>query len=140
VISMGQVMAKSMEAHGIPSGTIVNVSSIMDSRAVVGGGLYCCTKAAVTMLTKIMALELAPQKIRVNEVRPTLMATELLSQDTPLAKEVGQRILEYCLDRQITKRLLSVEETANAVLYLSSDASEMVNGSDILVDGGVYTA
>jgi len=140
-INMGQVMAKGLEKHGVTTGgTIVNVSSIMDNRTVPGAGLYCCTKAAVTMLAKVMALELAPQKIRVNVVRPTLMATELIPQNTEYYKQVAEGVLKFCLERQITKRLLTVEETANAILYLSSDASEMCNGSGILVDGGLCTS
>lgn len=104
-----------------------------------GAALYCSTKAAVTMLTKAMAVELAPLKIRVNAVRPTLMATDILPLDNEYRLQVRDGLVNFCMERQLSKRLLTVEETADAILFLSSDAAEMVNGSDILVDGGVYT-
>ncbi|OXA50615.1 Carbonyl reductase [NADPH] 2 [Folsomia candida] len=140
LINMGQVMAKTLEQGGVTTGgTIVNVSSILDSRVVPGAALYCSTKAAVTMLTKAMAVELAPLKIRVNAVRPTLMATDILPLDNEYRLQVRDGLVNFCMERQLSKRLLTVEETADAILFLSSDAAEMVNGSDILVDGGVYT-
>lgn len=91
------------------------------------------------MLTKAMAVELAPLKIRVNAVRPTLMATDILPLDNEYRLQVRDGLVNFCMERQLSKRLLTVEETADAILFLSSDAAEMVNGSDILVDGGVYT-
>jgi len=142
LINMGQVMAKGHKAHGVDGGTIVNISSVMDNKTIPGVSLYCCTKAAVTMLTKCMAVELGPQNIRVNCVRPTLMQTELLSTGREFDQKMGGEVWNFVQGKQTAnmQRLCTVEEATDAVLYLSSDASSMVNGSGILVDGGVYTA
>jgi len=99
--------------------------------------MYCCTKAAVTALTKSMALELGPHNIRVNCVRPSIMLTNFVND--PAKKDLAIQIFKTLTERQVTKSVLTVEETADSVLFLSSDASSMVNGSSILVDGGLYT-
>lgn len=102
--------------------------------------MYSCTKAAVIMLTKVMAVELAPLNIRVNCVRPTIMETNIGSGAVGKVNEdTSTEVVKFSLERQLIKRFSTVEETADAVLYLSSDASSMINGSNILVDGGAYT-
>jgi len=138
-VNMGQAVAEGLTKSGKSKGTIVNVSSIMSNRSFPSGGMYCCTKAAVSMLTKVMATELEPQGIRVTEVRPTLMITELIPQTTEENISATQDLVKFCLDKQLTKRLLTVEETAESILFLSSDSTAMVNGSDILIDGGMYS-
>lgn len=102
--------------------------------------LYCCTKASVTTLTKAMAVELAPHGIKVNAVCPSRMDTEIVPMKTELDKQLAQDATKQCLEKQITKRLLTVEETADVIMYLSTDFGSMVNGTSFLVDGGASTA
>lgn len=99
--------------------------------------MYCCTKAAVTMLTKALALELGPHNIRVTCVRPSVMLTNFVSD--PSKQHTAREIYDVLTGRQINKKVVTVEDTADSVLFLCSEASSMVNGSDILVDGGIYT-
>uniref|UniRef100_A0A6P5LLA8 Carbonyl reductase [NADPH] 2-like isoform X2 n=1 Tax=Phascolarctos cinereus TaxID=38626 RepID=A0A6P5LLA8_PHACI len=76
VIQVSQMVAKGMIARGVP-GSIVNVSSMVSRAAVINLTSYSSTKGAMDMLTKIMALELGPHKIRVNTVNPTLVLTHM---------------------------------------------------------------
>lgn len=98
--------------------------------------MYCCTKAAVTMLTKSLALELAPHNIRVNCIRPSVMLTNFVND--PSKQDIAQEVYDVLTTRQVTKKVVTVEDTADSILFLCSEASSMVNGSNILVDGGLY--
>ncbi|KAJ0060400.1 hypothetical protein NL108_010186, partial [Boleophthalmus pectinirostris] len=76
VLHVSQIVARSMKARG-SGGSIVNVSSQASQCALRDHTVYCSTKAALDMLTKVMALELGPYKIRVNCVNPTVVMTEM---------------------------------------------------------------
>lgn len=104
------------------SGHIVNVPQQV--------GHYCASKAAVIHLTKAMAVELAPHNIRVNSVSPGYILTELVE---PLADYHAKWEPKIPLGR-----LGRPEELAGLYLYLASDASSYMTGSDIVIDGG-YT-
>ncbi|PNJ87345.1 DCXR isoform 11, partial [Pongo abelii] len=75
-IQVSQIVARGLIARGVP-GAIVNVSSQGSKRAVTNHSVYCSTKGALDMLTKVMALELGPHKIRVNAVNPTVVMTPM---------------------------------------------------------------
>jgi cyclopentanol dehydrogenase len=114
-------------------GSIVNVSSIF---GLVGGGLataYQGTKGAVRLLTKSAAVELAPDKIRVNSVHPGFIDTELAA---GLADDELRAGLEAMTP---LGRYGQPQEIAAGVLYLASDESSFVTGSELVIDGG-YTA
>lgn len=76
VIQVSQIVARGLIARGAP-GAIVNISSQCSQRAVTNHSVYCSTKGALDMLTKVMALELGPHKIRVNAVNPTVVMTHM---------------------------------------------------------------
>uniref|UniRef100_A0A8D1DRE2 L-xylulose reductase n=1 Tax=Sus scrofa TaxID=9823 RepID=A0A8D1DRE2_PIG len=76
VIQVSQIVARGLIARGAP-GSIVNVSSQASQRALPNHSVYCSTKGALDMLTKMMALELGPHKIRVNAVNPTVVMTPM---------------------------------------------------------------
>ncbi|XP_025050436.1 L-xylulose reductase [Alligator sinensis] len=76
VLQVSQIVARQLIARGAP-GAIVNVSSQASQRALQGHTVYCSTKSALDMLTKMMALELGPHKIRVNAVNPTVVMTDM---------------------------------------------------------------
>jgi len=80
-------------------------------------------------MTKTMAAELGPHGIRVNSICPNLMKT-------PLTKDYIAAFASRVIERQITKRLVTPEETADSVLFLCSSKSAMVQGGNISVDGG----
>ena len=126
-----QAGARLMIANG-GGGVIINMSSQMGH---VGSELnrtvYVMTKHAVEGLTKAMAVELAPKGVRVVSIAPTFIKTPLTEpffQDPAFSKWVHDRIP--------LGRLGTVEEVANAVVFLASPAAALVTGSSLLVDGG----
>jgi glucose 1-dehydrogenase len=114
--------AKWMRGHG--GGAIVNNTSVHEHRPRNGFALYSSAKAALGMLTRQLALELAPDGIRVNAVAPGAIATERNEE----ADEVG--------DSVPLGRPGEPEEVAGLVSFLASDASGYVTGASVLVDGG----
>jgi NAD(P)-dependent dehydrogenase (short-subunit alcohol dehydrogenase family) len=128
---MARELAKHLTDRGAP-GAIVNIASINGMRAAPQQGVYGMTKAAVISMTKTLAAELVPARIRVNAISPGLIKTRLseaLSQDESLASEWQLRTP--------LRRVGSPEEVAGAAVYLASDASSYVTGEVLVVDGGV---
>jgi NAD(P)-dependent dehydrogenase (short-subunit alcohol dehydrogenase family) len=117
---------------GVPGGVIVNMSSQMGH---VGSErdrtVYVMTKHAVEGLTKAMAVELAPSGVRVVSIAPTFIATPLTE---PFFANPEFR--QWVADRIPLGRIGTVEEVANAVVFLASPAASLVTGSSLLVDGG----
>ncbi|ODM90475.1 Carbonyl reductase [NADPH] 2 [Orchesella cincta] len=138
MVNVSQVVSRSMIENKIEGGTICNVSSISDVVAVGGLAVYSCSKAAVTMLTKCMALELGEYGIRVNCIRPAMVRTELVGTLSGNQSETLQNVLK-ANSRKIINRLAEVSEVGDAVLFLSSSASSMTTGSDVTLDGGMLT-
>ncbi len=124
-----QRAAKQMLAAG--KGAIVNVSSTGGVRASPGLGAYSVSKAAVIMLTRVMARELAPFGVRVNAIAPALVETRFseVLWKTP-------EILETYLKSTPMGRTAQPEEMAGAVVYLCSDAASYVTGQTLVLDGG----
>jgi NAD(P)-dependent dehydrogenase (short-subunit alcohol dehydrogenase family) len=124
-----QAAARRMaEAEG---GSIVLISSQMGHVGARGRSAYCTTKHAVEGLTKAAALDLAPHGVRVNSVAPTFVETPMTEPflaDTAFRAEVEARIP--------LGRLGRVEDVTGAVVYLASEASALVTGTSLLVDGG----
>jgi NAD(P)-dependent dehydrogenase (short-subunit alcohol dehydrogenase family) len=114
------------------SGVIINMSSQMGH---VGSELnrtvYVMTKHAVEGLTKAMAVELAPKGVRVVSIAPTFVQTPLTK---PFFDDPETR--KWILDRIPLGRGGTVEEVAQAVVFLASPAASLVTGSSLLVDGG----
>ena len=110
---------------------IVNISSQMGHVGAANRTVYCMTKHAVEGLTKAMAIELAPHRIRVNSVGPTLV-------DTPLARRIVDTPEKraYFESRIPLGTLASIEDIMAATVYLASPAAAMVTGAHLLVDGG----
>ncbi|XP_068439606.1 L-xylulose reductase isoform X1 [Clinocottus analis] len=126
----GQIVARGMKARG-SGGSIVNVSSQASQCALRDHAVYCATKGALDMLTKVMALELGPHQICVNSVNPTVVMTDMGRlgwSDPEKAKTVLSRIP--------LGRFAEVEDVVNAILFLLSDQSNMINGVTLPVDGG----
>lgn len=127
--------------HAIPAlrraggGTIVNNSSV-SAFANVGGNLsYAASKGAIMSLTRVLALALANENIRVNAVCPGVIDTAM-----------NQRNLEKSVDKESVQqrwkdvtplgRMGTPEEVARTVLYLASEMSSFTTGVDLLIDGG----
>jgi NAD(P)-dependent dehydrogenase (short-subunit alcohol dehydrogenase family) len=112
-------------------GSVINVSSQM---GLVGGGgrsLYSSSKFALEGLSKCMAIDLAPHGIRVNTICPTFIETAMTR---PILDSGGTR--DYVLSRIKLGRLGRIDELSGALLLLASDASSLMTGSSLVVDGG----
>jgi NAD(P)-dependent dehydrogenase (short-subunit alcohol dehydrogenase family) len=112
-------------------GAIVNVASTAGLRASPGLGAYSVSKAAVIMLTRVLARELAPRGIRVNAVAPALIETRF---SEALWKD-PERLAAYVRSTPMGRTGLP-EEVAGAAVYLASDAASYVTGQTLVLDGG----
>lgn len=127
---VAKAVAKGLVEAGL-EGSIINVSSQMGH---VGGPrrtVYCASKHAVEGFTKAMALELGPRRIRANTVCPTFIRTALTEatfQDPAMRAMIEEKIA--------LGRVGTVEDVMGAVLFLACDASALVTGSALMVDGG----
>ena len=125
-----QAVAKGLLAAG-KSGSLINISSQM---AHVGGrerAVYCASKHAVEGFNKAMAIEFGPSKIRVNTICPTFILTPLTQ---PTFDDPEKRA--WVLDKIKLGRAGEVEDIMGAVVYLASDASALVTGTSLMIDGG----
>lgn len=125
-----RAVVKGLAAAGL-GGSIINISSQMGH---VGGPkriLYCTTKHAVEGMSKAMAWELGPADIRVNTICPTFIETDMTKHML-----ADQEFRTYVTSRIALGRVAHVEDIMGAVVYLASDASAMVTGSALMVDGG----
>ncbi len=116
-------------------GSIVNVSS---GWGLVGGpnaAAYCASKGAVVLLTKAMAIDLGPHRIRVNCLCPGDADTPMLREE---ARQLGQPEADFLAAsaRRPLGRIGTPDEVAQAALFLASDASSYVTGAALVVDGG----
>ena len=112
-------------------GSVIHVSSQMGHVGSPDRTVYCMTKHALEGLTKAMAVELAPQNIRVNSIGPTFADTPMVRRivDTPEKRD-------FIMSRIPMGKLVSLGDIAAAAVYLASPASAMVTGTHLIVDGG----
>ena len=125
-----KAVAKGLIDAELP-GSIINVSSQMGH---VGGPkriVYCATKFAIEGATKALALELGPHDIRVNTICPTFIETPMTA---GMLEEDG--FLDFVTSKIALGRVGRVEDVMGAVVYLASDASGLVTGSALMIDGG----
>lgn len=113
-------------------GSIVNVASVAALTGAPLQGVYAMTKAAVVSMTKTLAVELGPSKIRVNAIAPGLVETKFAS-----ALVNNPDILERVVSRTPLGRYAQPDEIAGAALYLASDASSFMTGQVMVIDGGM---
>lgn len=114
--------------------SIVIISSISGVRCgYIGGSLYGATKGALEGFAKATALELAPQKIRINTITPGMVETSLLKDS-----EIDSEQLEIDKQKYPLKRYGKPEEIGQGAVYLLSDTTKWMTGTSLLMDGG-YT-
>lgn len=127
---VSQMVAAEMIKQG--GGRIINISSVSGLRARNDGtGTYCISKAALNMMTQVMARELAPHHILVNAIAPGSIRTTLSRVNWADPERLARRVREIEL-----KRFGEPEEVAGIALYLASKAGSFVTGEIIRVDGG----
>ena len=112
-------------------GSIINVSSQMGHVGAARRSVYCASKHAMEGFTKAMAIELAPHRIRVNSLGPTFL-------ETPMTRPFfeNQAFRAEVLSKIKLGRLGQLEELTGAIIFLASDASSLMTGSALVLDGG----
>ena len=113
------------------AGSIINVSSQMGHVGAARRTVYCASKHAMEGFTKAMAIELAPHNIRVNSLGPTFL-------ETPMTRPFfeNKAFRDEVLSKIKLGRLGQVEDLTGAIVFLASDASALMTGSSLVVDGG----
>lgn len=115
-------------------GRIINIASLSGQRGGTGRAAYGASKAGVTMLTKVMAVELAPYGITVNEIAPGPVNTEM----TAVTHDEATRQAYYNLIPM--RRYAERDEIAAAAVFLASREADFINGHTLNVDGGFAAA
>jgi NAD(P)-dependent dehydrogenase (short-subunit alcohol dehydrogenase family) len=112
-------------------GSIINVSSQMGHVGAARRTVYCASKHAMEGFTKAMAIELAPHNIRVNSLGPTFL-------ETPMTRPFfeNKAFRDEVLSKIKLGRLGQLDELTGAIVFLASDASSLMTGSALVLDGG----
>jgi NAD(P)-dependent dehydrogenase (short-subunit alcohol dehydrogenase family) len=130
-LRMSQCVAPIMREHG--GGSIINIATMAGYSGGPNICAYGASKAALINLTKSMAQEWAPWKVRVNVLSPGPFLTEMMEGGARTAPG----FLELVANGTMMKRVADVTEIVGPVVYLASDASSFVTGDDISVSGGM---
>lgn len=130
IINISQIFVKNLKEVN-KSGSAVNISSVLSMKAEPNTIIHSASKAAVDKITKFMAVEFGPYKIRFNSINPTIVETEMarvVLDDVIVAERLKNKIP--------LRNFCSVEDVAEIVLFLLSDQANMINGTNLFVDGG----
>ena len=127
---VAQAAARRLIAAKRPS-SIVNVSSQMGHVGAARRTVYCASKHAMEGFTKAMAIELAPHRIRVNSLAPTFI-------ETPMTRPffANEAFRAEVLGKIKLGRLGQLDDLTGAIVFLASDASGLMTGSCLVIDGG----
>jgi NAD(P)-dependent dehydrogenase (short-subunit alcohol dehydrogenase family) len=117
--------------RALNAGVIINISSQMGHVGAERRTVYCMTKHAIEGLTKAMAIELAPNNIRVNAIAPTFLETPMTASFFADAE-----FRNWVLSRIPLGRIGRMEEVAGAIVFLASQAASLITGTSLVIDGG----
>jgi len=121
---------EAVKHFNIAGGSIINISSVVSTLGLEGLSVYSATKGAVDAITRSLAKELAPRKIRVNSVNPGMVETEGLHATGFIANS------EYMASITPLARIGQPEDIAPAVVFLASQDSSWITGESMFVSGG----
>lgn len=127
--NVAKACSASMRIRG--GGKIINIASIAGKAPMPGMGVYCVSKAAVLMLTEVLAVELASQNIQVNAIAPGLVKTKFSS-----ALWMSETLNTAVTAMIPQKRMAEPDELTGIALYLAAPASSFTTGSTFVIDGG----
>ena len=127
-VYLSQMLTKKKKLN--KEASIVFISSISAFYPSVSNAMYASSKAALSQFAKVLALELMPQKIRVNCIEPAFVETGMLNK-----YEISDKMDEIRANAPFG-RFLEPAEVAQAAIYLLSDATKLITGSNLVMDGG----
>ena len=129
-IFTAKAVTQGMMEAGV-SGSVINISSQMGHVGAENRTLYCASKWALEGFTKALAVELGPRGIRVNTICPTFI-------ETPMTKPflADEAFRASVLEKIVLGRLGQVDDVIGAAIFLASDASALMTGSALMLDGG----
>ena len=113
------------------SGKIINITSVVGHTGNVGQANYTASKAGIVAMSKSLAIEYAKKNININCISPGFISTVMTGQ-------IDEKFKEAIVAKIPSNRLGKPEDIANAVIFLSSDQSDYINGETIHVNGGMY--
>ena len=113
------------------SGKIINITSVVAHTGNVGQANYTASKAGIVAMSKSLAIEYAKKDINVNCISPGFISTVMTDQ-------INEKHKEAIIAKIPSNRLGKPEDIANAVVFLSSDQSDYINGETLHVNGGMY--
>ena len=132
VFLTGQAAARQMSAQQPQGGTIINMSSTNQVLAIPQIASYVVSKGGVGQLTKVMAISLVEQNIRVNGIGPGSVATEMFEKNIA----TNESMLAAVMSRTPMKRPANPDEIASIAVFLASQDSSYITGQTIFADGG----
>ena len=115
------------------SGKIVNVASVVGHTGNLGQANYTASKAGIVAMSKSLAIEYAKKNININCISPGFIKTAMTD-------KIDDKFKEVIISKIPSARLGEPDDIANAVLFLSSDQSNYINGETLHVNGGMYMA
>ena len=115
--------------HMKKGSSIINISSVAGIEGSAGGAAYCASKGGIRLFTKALAAEVGHLGIRVNSIHPGLI-------DTAMASGLNKKMKADMLNKFLIKRVGKPIDIAGPVVFLASEASSYITGSEIIVDGG----
>jgi 3-oxoacyl-[acyl-carrier protein] reductase len=115
------------------SGKIVNITSVVGHTGNLGQANYTASKAGIVAMSKSLAIEYAKKNININCISPGFI-------QTAMTDKIDDKFKEVIISKIPSARLGEPEDIANAVLFLSSDQSNYINGETLHVNGGMYMA
>jgi 3-oxoacyl-[acyl-carrier protein] reductase len=113
------------------SGKIINITSVVGHTGNVGQANYTASKAGIVAMSKSLAIEYAKKNINVNCISPGFI-------NTPMTDQIDEKFKEVIIAKIPANRLGKPEDVANAVVFLSSNEADYINGETIHVNGGMY--
>lgn len=118
------------------TGSIINISSVTGLRGQIGGGAYTTSKGGVRLLTKTVAVENAGNNIRCNSIHPGVMRTPMLDALYASAGDEAQAMQQH-LESTLPMGTGSADDIGDMVVFLASDESRYITGTEMVVDGGM---
>jgi 3-oxoacyl-[acyl-carrier protein] reductase len=115
------------------SGKIINITSVVGHTGNLGQANYTASKAGIVAMSKSLAIEYAKKNININCISPGFIKTAMTD-------KIADKFKEVIISKIPSARLGEPDDIANAVLFLSSDLSNYINGETLHVNGGMYMA